>query len=167
MTILMEKVKNRRFTPVATQLNIGLEEDCKDIPLPIVKLNRATLLTGVVLGLVLQQPLITTLLFAILLPATLFGQKASLIFKTGSILFARQNLTAPKEDRRLQRFNNSIATVLLGLAQVAFLFEANILGWFFAAMVAIAAGVALAGFCVGCFIYYQFKLNRYRLLGGR
>jgi hypothetical protein len=34
-------------------------------------------------------------------------------------------------------------------------------------MVALAAGVALAGFCVGCFIYYQLKLQRYRLLGIR
>lgn len=151
---------------MAAQLNVGLE-DCKDIPLPIVKLNRWTLLSGVLLALVLQQPLITTLLFAILLPATLFGQRRSLIFKIASRLFARQNATAPKEDRRLQRFNNSIATVLLGLAQVAFLFGASILGWALALMVAVAAGVALAGFCVGCFIYFQFKLNRYRLLGGR
>jgi hypothetical protein len=25
--------------------------------------------------------------------------------------------------------------------------------------------LAIAGFCVGCFLYYQFKLNRYRLFG--
>ncbi len=140
-------------------------ENCKDIPLPIVKLNRWTLLTGVLAGLVLQPPPVTTLLFAVLLPASLFGQKYSLIFKLGSFLFARRIPTAPTEDRRLQVFNNSIATVLLGLAQLCFLLNLVVAGWVFSLMVAAAAGVALAGFCVGCFIYYQFKLNRYRLLG--
>jgi hypothetical protein len=40
-----------------------------------------------------------------------------------------------------------------------------VVGWIFALMVAAAAGVALAGFCVGCFMYYQFNLQRYRLFG--
>lgn len=140
---------------------------CQDIPLPIVKLNRWTLLGGVLVSFALQQPLITTFLFVILLLAVLGGQKYSLIFQIGSRVFARQNETAEKEDRRLMRFNNSIATTLFGLAQIAFLLKLGWLGWAFSLMVAAAAGVALAGFCFGCFLYYQFKLNRYRLLGGR
>jgi len=139
--------------------------DCKDIPLPIVKLNRWTLVLGITLALVIQQPLITTILFAILFPATLFGQRGSLIFQTGKRIFAKQIPGAPLEDRRLQRFNNSIATVLLGGAQIAFIFNAPIVGWVFSIMVAIAAGVALLGFCVGCFLYFQFKINRFRLFG--
>ena len=138
-----------------------------DIPLPIVRLNRWVLLVGIVLGLILQQPLLTTLLFLILLPAVVIGQRASLIFRVGKRLFARQLPTAEREDRRLMRFNNTIALLLLGLAQVAFLLGAPLVGWALAAMVAVAAGVALAGFCVGCFIYYQLKLQRYRLLGTR
>jgi hypothetical protein len=142
-------------------------QDCNDIPMPIVKLNRWTLMIGVLVGFALQQPLVTTLLFLILLPAVLFGQKRSLMFQIGKRLFARQNLTAEREDRRLMRFNNSIALILFGVAQVAFLTGFTILGWVFSLMVATAAGVALVGFCFGCFLYYQFKLNRYRLLGGR
>jgi hypothetical protein len=38
-------------------------------------------------------------------------------------------------------------------------------GWFLALMVAAAASIALAGFCIGCFLYYQFKLQRFRLFG--
>ncbi|HYO50370.1 MAG TPA: hypothetical protein VEW94_11025 [Chloroflexia bacterium] len=56
---------------------------CSDIPMPIVRLNRWTLLTGIVVGLLLQQPLITTFLFLILLPAVLYGQRRSLIFQVG------------------------------------------------------------------------------------
>jgi hypothetical protein len=138
---------------------------CEDIPLPIVKLNRWTLVTGILLGLVLRQPLVTTALFLMLLPATLFGQRASIIYHIGKRLFAAQNAIAEREDRRLQRFNNSIATSLLGAAQVAFLLGWTVLGWGLAIAVALAASIAIAGFCVGCFLYYQFKLNRYRLFG--
>ena len=63
------------------------------------------------------------------------------------------------------RFNNLIATLLLGFAQVAFILGAPVVGWALALMVAVAASVALAGFCVGCFIYYQFRLQRYRVFG--
>ena len=142
---------------------------CLDIPNPIVTLNRSILLTGVVLSFALQQPLISTFLFVVLLFAVLGGQRYSLIFQVGKRVLAPQNAQAiakgEVEDRRLMRFNNSIALILFGLAQVAFLFSVPVLGWVFLGMVAVAAGVALAGFCFGCFLYFQFKLNRYRLFG--
>src|ERR1044072_4827842 len=96
----------------------GQVELCSDIPMPIVRLNRWTLLVGVLLGLALQQPLVTTLLFLILLPAVLYGQRRSLIFQAGKRLLASRIEGAEGEDRRLMRFNNSIAVALLGLAQV-------------------------------------------------
>ena len=126
-------------------------------------LNRWTLVTGIVVGFVVQQPLLTTLLFLILLPAVLIGQRASLIFQVGHRLLAAQNAAAEREDRRLMRFNNSIAVILLGLAQVAFALGVPVVGWALAGLVAVAAGVALAGFCVGCFLYHQLRLYRYRL----
>lgn len=130
-----------------------------------MKLNRWTLLVGVLLGLLLQQPLLTTALFLILLPATLFGQKASLIYKIGTYLPATKVPTVEREDQKLQRFNNVIATILLGGAQAAFLLGQTTLGWALSLAVATAAAIALLGFCVGCFLYFQFKLNRYRLTG--
>jgi hypothetical protein len=139
------------------------ESACEDIPLPIVKLNRWVLLIGVGTGLLLRQPLFTTALFLILLPAVLFGQRFSLIFRVGQRLFASRLATAEYEDRRLQRFNNGIATTLLGVAQIAFVVGSPVIGWAFALAVATATTVALAGFCVGCFLYYQFKLQRFRL----
>jgi hypothetical protein len=137
---------------------------CVDgIPLPIVKLNRVVLVTGVALGLITQQPLIVVALFLIILPAALFGRRASLIYKVGSRAFAKQILTAEKEDFRVQRFNNAIAAFLLGASVVAFALGAPIVGWALAIGVAAAALVALLGFCVGCFIYYQFNLQKRRL----
>lgn len=137
----------------------------RDIPLPIVRLNRWTLLVGVLVGFAFQQPLVTTALFAIILPAVAIGPRASLIFQIGRRIFARQLPAAPREDRQMQRFNNDIAAVLLGAAQVVFLLGAPRVGWTLALLVATAAAIALAGFCIGCFLYYQFKLQRYRIFG--
>ena len=138
---------------------------CLGIPLPIVTLNRAVLLTGITAAIVFQQPLLTTVLFFIILSAVAFGPKGSLIFFAGSRLFAKQNLNAKTEDPKLMRFNNSIAAILLGGAQIAFLLGAPIAGWILSGFVAIAAAIALAGFCFGCFLFYQFNLQRFKLFG--
>lgn len=139
------------------------------IPLPVVTLNRWVLLAGIVAGFVLRQPLFTTALFVLLAPAVAFGRRGSAIFALGRRLLARQCQAARRaghvEDPRLMRFNNSIAASLLGAAQLAFLLRYPGLGWVLAAMVAVAAAVALAGFCLGCYLYYQFRLQRFRLLG--
>ncbi|NTV46846.1 MAG: DUF4395 domain-containing protein, partial [Chlorobiales bacterium] len=119
------------------------------IPLPIVKLNRWVLLTGILSGALINQPVVTTVLFLILLPATIFGKRGSLIYFIGSRVFAEKIKTADYEDGRLQRFNNIIATSMLFAAQVAFLLGEPIIGWSLSFVVAIAAGIALAGFCVG------------------
>ncbi|NWJ44523.1 MAG: DUF4395 domain-containing protein [Chloroflexi bacterium] len=143
----------------------SITNDIRDIPQPVVTLNRATIVTGIVVGVAFQQPLFTTALFLILLFAVLFGPSTSVIYQVGIRVFAKQIPDAPREDRRLMRFNNSIAVILLGSAQVAFLTGNTIVGWVFALMVAVAATVALLGFCVGCFLYFQFKINRYKLFG--
>ncbi len=141
--------------------------DTSIIPLPLVKLNRWVLVIGVVSGLLLQQPLFTTVLFVMMLSAVLFGRRGSLIFQVGKRLLAKRNAAAQRagnvEDPQLARFNNSIAAILLGGAQLAFLFGLSWIGWVLSVAVAVAAGVALAGFCLGCFLYFQFKMHHYRL----
>jgi hypothetical protein len=143
-------------------------EPANGIPQPIVTLNRSLLLGGIALGFVLQQPLLTTALLALLLPAVLFGRRGSPVFAVGRRLLAPWNARAVArgqvEDPRLMRFNNGIAVALLGLAQVAFLAGQPTVGWVCALMVAAAAAVALAGFCLGCFLYYQLQQGRRRLL---
>lgn len=134
----------------------------KGVPFPIVTLNRAVLTFGILVALLTHQIWITTILFLILLPTTLLGKKFSLIYFVGNVLFKNQIQTSQYEDAGLQRFNNTIATTLLGFSQISFLAGQSILAWVFASMVMLASGVALAGFCVGCFLYYQFKIQRYR-----
>jgi Domain of unknown function (DUF4395) len=159
---------------IATSLKKAAQAEgytCNDnIPMPIVKLNRWTLVISILAGLALQWPLVTTALFLILLPAVIFGQRGSLIFKTGKRLMSLGLLSSNDEegeDRRLMRFNNSIALTLLGLVQVAFLLGVPVVGWALSLMVVAAASAALMGFCLGCVLFYRFRVYRYRLFGAR
>ena len=137
------------------------------IPLPIVKLNRVVLLVGIAAAIALQLPIVTTVLFFIILLAVIYGKKGSFIFFIGSRLFAKQNLTAEKEDPKLMRFNNSIAAILLGGAQIAFLLGAPLAGWILSGFVAVAAAIALAGFCFGCFLFFQFNMQKFKFFGNK
>ena len=138
--------------------------DCEPlIPEPIVRLNRATILLGAILAYVLHAPLITTAIFVIVALAAAFGRRVSLIYRVGSFVFRTPFNPAQGEDPSLMRFNNALAAIILGAAQIAFVAHAPIIAWAFAGLAALAAAIALAGFCFGCFLFYQFKLNRSRI----
>ena len=137
--------------------------DCRDgIPLPIVSLNRWMLVGGVGLAVALRQPWIVAALLLILVSAVTFGPRVSLPFQVGTRVFPGKVREARRrgdvEDRRLMRFNNGIAIALFALSLTSFALGAPGLGWILAGMVALAAGVALCGFCLGCFLYYRFRL---------
>lgn len=136
------------------------------IPLPIVTLNRVVIVASVVVAFVTRQPWITTLLLLVLLGAVLLGPRGSLVYRAGTRFLAGRVQAARRagevEDRRLMRFNNSIAVIMLAAAQVAFLAGANAIGWILAGIVVLAAAIALAGFCVGCFIFYRFRLAQFQ-----
>jgi hypothetical protein len=135
------------------------------VPLPIVTLNRWLFTVGPLLGFVLDVPLITTLLLIIDLMPLLFGRAWSVTGWVGQLLFAGRLSSAELEDGRVITFNRMLVVMLLVGAQVAFWCNAPVVGWFMALMVASANGLALAGFCVGCFLYYNFKIYRFRFFG--
>ena len=123
--------------------NHNADQKMSGIPMPIVTLDRSILCFGILIAIATQQFWITTILFVILLPAVLFGRKYSLIYRTGMILFKKNVPNADFEDASLQRFNNGIATLLLGMSQIAFLLNLNLPGWVFSGMVMLASGIAL------------------------
>ena len=132
------------------------------IPLPVVTMNRSLLVGGVIIGFLLQQPLVTTALFVMLTLSLVFGPAGSLPYRLGSLIFGSKLQTYEKEGRTLMRFNNSIAVVLFGLAQIAFFFGNPVAGWAASLMVGVAATIALAGFCIGCVLYFQLNQMRAR-----
>jgi|APSaa5957512622_1039677.scaffolds.fasta_scaffold100298_2 hypothetical protein len=135
------------------------------IPMPIVTFGRATNVVMVVLGLILQSPIPVYFLLLLRLAALFGGPRYNLISRAGRLLLTQRLADAELEDMRPVRFNNGLAAFLFSIAALFFALGIPVAGWIFALMVAAASGTALAGFCVGCFMYYQFNLQRYRIFG--
>ncbi len=139
------------------------------VPAPIVALNRWTIVAGVVLAAALREPWITTLLFVVVASAAVCGRRGSLVIWAGSRWLRPSSAAAraagDTEDAVLTRFNNALAAVMLGIAQLAFLDQLWIAGWALSVLTAAAAAIALAGYCVGCTLFYQVKSFRFRILG--
>jgi hypothetical protein len=130
------------------------------IPRPLVRANQASLVISVLLFGVsgawvwLLIPLISGL-------SSLFTGKHPIMWIAQR--FLRQPLsTYVQEDRREQRFSQILAVVLLSAAVLSSLAGWSLLAFLFAGMVFLAALVAMLGFCVGCFIQYQWRQYRYR-----
>jgi len=127
----------------------------KEIPLRYVKANQVGIVLFVVLSFVLQQ--------IWLLAALLVIQAAGLLTEgrlNPFIAVAKRvirNKGTEMQAVELQRFNNILAILFLVLALLAFAIGWPIVGYAFSAMLLIAAGVALVGYCIGCTIYFQYK----------
>ncbi|TYS60840.1 DUF4395 domain-containing protein [Sutcliffiella horikoshii] len=130
------------------------------LPKPLVTFNQWFILTTVLLSLA------TGLYFLMAFP--LLAGLMGLLFKWNPVLIvARKFLSKPvgsylQEDIAQLQFNQSIAVACLALALFGFYSGLVVIGYVFAIMVGVASGVALMGFCVGCFIRFQWQQYRYR-----
>ncbi|GGK17093.1 hypothetical protein J2S00_000752 [Caldalkalibacillus uzonensis] len=131
------------------------------IPVPLVRANQWVMVGGILLAILLQSQLLLTLLFIISLLALLFGPKGNVVFVLTKPLLKNRLAAAEQEAAELQRFNQSIATILLGLAVGILWTTGHWSGWIPAGMVMVAAAFALAGYCIGCTIYFQWKQWRH------
>ncbi|MGE7091141.1 DUF4395 domain-containing protein [Lysinibacillus sp. NPDC048646] len=130
------------------------------IPRPLVRLNQWTILLSVILtwitgvAWILAIPLVANSLGVLcnFNPIIRFGKQ--FLKKTPSVYIP--------EDAQQQKFNSSIASLCLAGGFLGFFFHWQIVGYTFTAMVAIASSVAIAGFCIGCFLHFQLKQWKYR-----
>ena len=142
-----------------------LTRNPQDIPVPIVNFSRWIYLIFLLAGIITRQPWIITLLFVLLLPGFILGGKWNLINRIGKKFLASKLKGTLYEDNKLIRFNNLLLMIMLLMAQIAFLAGSELTGWVITLMPIAATGLALAGYCVGCVIYYKFRLYRYMLFG--
>jgi hypothetical protein len=130
------------------------------IPRPLVRLNQMVIAISSILYLISGNNFI--LLFPIITCAS------SLFFNFNPIMvvgkrFLRKPLNEyVQEDKAQQRFNQILAFSMLVLSYVFSLLNFSILSLVFASMVFVASTVALLGFCIGCFIHYQYHMWKYR-----
>jgi membrane associated rhomboid family serine protease len=67
-----------------------------------------------------------------------------------------------QEDRDQQRFNQMIAVCCLFLGIIGYWLHWMAIAYIFTILVAVAAFIAILGFCIGCFILFQWKQYQYR-----
>ncbi|PFN99663.1 hypothetical protein COJ85_19300 [Bacillus sp. AFS076308] len=137
-----------------------MADNIRSIPRPLVKTNQWVIVLSVVLTWV------SGIEWLLLIP--LLSGLSGLLFGFNPIMqLAKQFLKKdPKayipEDWEQQQFNQKIAVSCLAIGFISFWAGWNTLGYIFTILVAVAAFVAILGFCIGCFIHYQWRQYKYR-----
>ncbi|KAA0965636.1 DUF4395 domain-containing protein [Sporosarcina sp. ANT_H38] len=132
----------------------------KTIPKPLVLANQWTIFLSVIIALLTQSAWI------LLIP--LIANLSSLVTGFHPILiFVKRFLTKPanqypQEDYAQLRFNQCLAVGFLFTASVSSLMHWSILFNATTIMVGLAALIAILGFCVGCFIRFQYQQWHFR-----
>jgi Domain of unknown function (DUF4395) len=137
-----------------------MTNNVRSIPRPLVKTNQTVIVLCVLLTWVLNSE------WFLLIP--LVAGISGIVFKYNPIMNLAKLFLKKKpeeyipEDWEQQQFNQLIAVFCLGAGFLSFLLGWDTVGYVFTILVGVAATVALCGFCIGCFIHYQWKMYQYR-----
>lgn len=132
----------------------------KTIPKPLVTLNQWIIVIAVIAALSKQSA------WPLWIPFLANG--ISLLTGFHPILAPAKKLlkkplhSYPQEDVGQLRFNQMMAVGFLAAAIAGGLFGIPVLFVAASIMVGLAASIALAGFCIGCFIRFQYQQWKYR-----
>ncbi len=130
------------------------------IPKPLVLANQWTIVLAVVIALLTQNawilfvPLVSCVLsvFVGIHPVMLIVKK-----------FLRKPLNEYiQEDKDQLKFNQWMAISFLAIAVISYMFNMMTIFNIATIMVGIAAIVAILGFCIGCFIRFQYQQWQYK-----
>ncbi len=126
-----------------------------------LRFNQALLVLGVGLALALRRP---EPVYALALLFLLSFTPADPLRGLKALLRVRPHPV--EDDPRPHRFARALGTAFLLLASLALALGHPWLGFALAAVVGLLAAVNLGlRFCLGCFLYYRFRLLRYRFTG--
>ena len=132
----------------------------KSIPRPLVRINQSFIALSALLYLISSQ------VYFLILPIV-FGISSLVLNYNPIIEFSKKFLKKPKneyiqEDVAQQRFNQMLALTMFVLSFISYYLNIQWLSVTFAIMVFLASTIAVLGFCIGCFIHYQFNMWQYR-----
>ena len=132
----------------------------KSIPRPLVRINQSFIALSALLYLISSQ------VYFLILPIV-FGISSLVLNYNPIIEFSKKFLKKPKneyiqEDVAQQRFNQMLALTMFVLSFISYYLNIQCLSVTFAIMVFLASTIAVLGFCIGCFIHYQFNMWKYR-----
>lgn len=129
------------------------------VPQPLVRINNWITILIIVIAWAVQQPLL------ILIPTLYFGL-GTFIGKNPIILIGKKFLNSNKkyvmEDKDQLRFNSTLAFIMLSLAVIGYYIGLPGLYYGFTVMCLAANLGAAFGYCIGCFVRFQWNQYRYR-----
>ena len=132
----------------------------KTIPKPLVLANQWTIVLTVIIALLTQTAWILLIPLITNLSSLLTGFHPILtLVKRFLVKPANQYI---QEDYAQLRFNQWLAVGFLFVASVSFLLNWPILFNIATMMVGIAALIAILGFCIGCFVRFQYQQWSFR-----
>jgi Domain of unknown function (DUF4395) len=132
----------------------------KSIPKPLVMANQWTIVLSVIIALLAQSA------WVLLIP--LIANLSSLVTGFHPILMIVKRFLSkpanqyPQEDYVQLRFNQWLAVGFLSVACLGFLLNWIIFFNIATVMVGLAALIAILGFCIGCFLRFQYQQWSYR-----
>ncbi|HAQ06947.1 MAG TPA: DUF4395 domain-containing protein [Bacillus bacterium] len=132
----------------------------KSIPQPLVRTNQWFIVISVVSAWITGFEWIVALPLAAGLSGILFGFNP--VMRIAKLFLQKPSSAYIPEDWEQQQFNQFIAVACLTGGLLSYLTGFMGLGHFFTGMVALAAFIAILGFCVGCFIRFQLGKLRSR-----
>jgi hypothetical protein len=132
----------------------------------ILRFNQISIVFLLSLSAALNLPMLVGLVAAVMLLGTIEPRLA--LFKQAYAQFVRPILRLSnqlvEEDPRPHNFAQGLGGVFLLVSSSAFLFGLPVLGWVIAVLVVALALLNLTtGICVGCFLYFQWRLLPHRL----
>lgn len=130
------------------------------VPRPLVRVNQWSIFLSVILTWITGQ----YWLLAIPLIANLLGVFTGFnpIMRFAKLFLTKDIKSYIPEDVGQQKFNATIATICLAGGLIGFIIQIPAVAYSFTVMVAVASFIAILGFCVGCFIHFQYNQYRYR-----
>lgn len=130
------------------------------IPRPLVRVNQWVIFLSVVITWVTGQYWI----LGIPLIANLLGIFTGFnpIMRFAKLFLTKDVKSYIPEEIGQQKFNSAIASLCLAGGIAGFAFNLPVVGYSFTIMVAVASFVAILGFCIGCFMLFQYKQYQYR-----
>jgi len=130
------------------------------IPRPLVRLNQTFVATNAILYLLTSH--LVFLVLPIIIGFTSILINYNPLFVIGKKFLKKPMFDYIQEDKAQQRFNQILALSMFSLAFISFIINQMLLSYIFATMVFLASTIALMGFCIGCFIHYQYHMWKYR-----
>lgn len=123
-----------------------------------LKVNQSFIIGLLVLAFLLYQPWLVAFVGLVMLVGTIWPQ-AGLFKRIYSDLLKPAGLLKPDprpDTPAPHLFAQGVGAIVLGIAMLAFATGGIVAGWLLTSVVIVLAAVNLfAGFCAGCFIYFQ------------